>query len=189
MASVCSRRSLPTALAVLVLAIALGAVVTVADGRGDTEPVTAGSVDGQAADAGPPAAREVARRLRLLRELRVLRRWDRSRAAAYASGDARALRRLYAPGSGAGAADVSILRAYAARGLVVEGMRLQLIDVRVLRHGRGRMVLQVQERLTGAQAVSGTGRRAVLPADLPDTRTLELLRRGTRWVVDSVRPG
>ena len=191
MVSMPSRRSLATALAVVTLAVvalgtALVTLVAVGDWRLDAAPVTR-SVAEPTTDAGSPAPREVERRLRILRGLHVLRRWDRSRAAAYASGDALALRRLYAPGSAAGAADVGILRSYAARGLVVERMRLQLIDVRVLRHGSRRMVLRVQDRLTGAQVVSRTGARSALPTDQPDTRTLELLRRGTRWVVGHVR--
>ena len=61
----------------------------------------------------------------------VLAAWDERRSAAWAEGDAGALARLYADGSGAGAADVRLLRDYGRRGLRVEGMATQVLALRV----------------------------------------------------------
>ena len=119
------------------------------------------------------------------REAAVLSEWDGRRAAAYSSGDVGALRSLYLPGSGAGAADVAVLRAWLRHGLVSRAHRL---------------VLRVTDRVVGGVAVraaaspggatSGGGAapavRARLPADRPGERTVTLVRHGGRWVVARV---
>jgi hypothetical protein len=107
----------------------------------------------------------------------VLRDWDRARAAAYAHGDVAALRRLYLGRSEAGRADARLLRRYLARGLRVEGMRTQLLELRVLAHGSHRMRLRVVERLVGAEAVHRrTGFRQPLPHAAAGERVVELRR-------------
>ncbi|HLN78334.1 MAG TPA: hypothetical protein VK204_14895 [Nocardioidaceae bacterium] len=118
----------------------------------------------------------------------VLRRWDRARARAFADGDVAALRRLYVEGSAAGTADVRLLRGYLRRGLRVGGMRMQLLALEVVREGRGRLVLRVTDRLTGAVAVDGRTRMP-LPQDAASTRVVELRRPrpDMPWRVASVR--
>lgn len=188
-----SRRSLAPALApalvpALVVALLVGAGclagAVVVDRNGDIARQTTGSTTG----IGPPAVRQPTQRAEAVTALAILRRWDRRRSSAYASGDARALGRLYAPGSAAGAGDVRLLRSYTARHLVVEGMHMQVVDLRVLQMETGRVVLRVQDRLAGAEAVSKNG-RFTLPADRPDSRILTLVRLGGRWVLSTVRPG
>src|SRR3954453_19232105 len=76
-----------------------------------------------------------------------LHSWDGRRAAAWAAADPAALRRLYVQGSPAGRADVAMLRAWRDRGLHVEGLRMQLLGVRVQRRSSPRMVLEVIDRL------------------------------------------
>ncbi|RYP84324.1 hypothetical protein EKO23_15910 [Nocardioides guangzhouensis] len=119
-------------------------------------------------------------------EASVLAGWDRRRAAAYSRGDVPALRSLYLPGSGAGEADVAVLRAWLRRGLRVEGLRTQVLDRRVVARGPGRMVLRVTDRMVGAVAVRAGGVRARLPADRPGERTVTLVRHEGRWVVARV---
>jgi hypothetical protein len=121
-----------------------------------------------------------------LRALRVLHVWDERRATAWAGGDADRLRRLYVPRSRTGRADVGMLRAYAARGLRVVGMRTQLLGVEVLGAGRGRMALLVTDRLVGAVA-RGRGRPLVLPADRASRARVRLRRVAGRWRVVEVR--
>jgi hypothetical protein len=118
----------------------------------------------------------------------VLRRWDRARGRAFAEGDVNALRRLYVEGSTAGTADVRLLRGYLRRGLRVEGMRMQLLRVEVVHEDRGRLVLRVTDRLTGAIAVD-RGARIPLPQDGASTRVVELRRPrpDLLWRVASVR--
>jgi hypothetical protein len=118
----------------------------------------------------------------------VLRDWDRRRAAAWAEGDAGALRALYTRRSAAGEADVALLRAYAARGLVVRDLRMQVLSVRVLVDRPRRLALEVTDRLAGATAVLSTDSAASqpLPADAATTRVLVLRRVGERWLVARV---
>jgi hypothetical protein len=120
---------------------------------------------------------------------RVLEHWDQRRAAAYATGNVGALRRLYVPGSRAGASDAQLLQSYAARGLVVTGMRMRLQSVNVIHSGRRRLVLRVRDRLTRAIARSRTDPKVhrQLPTDHPSTHTVTLIRSGSDWLVRSVR--
>jgi hypothetical protein len=130
-----------------------------------------------------------ARRAAVLTAVRTLRSWDKRRAAAYARGDVAALRRLYVPGSRAAVADARVLASYLARGLVVRGLRMQLLEVRHVEATGSRLRLTVEDRVVGAAAGPPTGGRSVdLPADLPSTRVVSLVRDdGSRWRVRSVR--
>lgn len=118
----------------------------------------------------------------------VLRAWDEQRAAAYAAGSVRRLRQLYVAGSAAARSDVHVLAAYRQRGLVVEGIRTQVLALRVLEQLPRRLRLRVTDRLAAAVAV-GPGTRVVLPRDRPDTRRLTLLRGADgSWRVAAVLP-
>ena len=118
----------------------------------------------------------------------LLRSWDAQRSAAYASGSVRMLRDLYVPGSRAGRSDVRVLRAWTTRGLRVEGMRTQVLALRVLARGHDRLVLRVTDRLVAAEAAGAAG-ATPLPRDRADTRVLTLLRGSDgAWRVAAVRP-
>ena len=112
----------------------------------------------------------------------VLHGWDDRRAAAWASGDPAALRSLYAPGSPAGRADAAMLGKWHRRGLRVEGIRMQVLEVDVRRAEADRLVLVVTDRLVGAVAV-GPGVRLPLPRDGFTTRRVVLVRTGGAWRV------
>jgi hypothetical protein len=116
----------------------------------------------------------------------VLADWDERRAAAWARGDAGALADLYAPGSRSGAADVRLLRAYARRGLRVEGLTTQVLGLRVVERSPRRLVLVVTDRVVGGSAVGGSAPVA-LPADRASTRRVVLARQRGRWVVADAR--
>ena len=116
----------------------------------------------------------------------VLAAWDAERAAAWAAGDAEALAGLYA--GGAGAADVSLLRAYRRRGLRVEGLTTQVLALRVVARSPGRWELAVTDRAVGGTAV-GAGTPVALPVGRPSTRRVVLVREGGRWLVARVRDG
>lgn len=123
---------------------------------------------------------------RAVSSLAILRDWDRSRAAAWAEGDARALARLYVDGSEAGARDVAMLRAWRDRGLRVEGMSMQVLAVELRARTARRLVLVVTDRLVGAQAV-GPGDRRALPRDDPTTRRLVFRAVNGSWLLESAR--
>ncbi len=117
---------------------------------------------------------------------RVLREWDGRRAAAYAAGSVGRLRRLYVPGVGAG--DVRLLKSYVGRGLVVEGMRTQVLTLQVLRQSPRQLRVRVTDRLVGA-AARWPGGSLPLPRDRPSTRELTLRRQEGRWLMAGVSPG
>ena len=123
--------------------------------------------------------------------MRVLRAWDARRARAYAHGDVAALRRLYLPRSRAAAADVRLLEAYTARGFVVRGLRVQLLEVRARALGRDTLRLRVTGRVAGARAVpvrpAGPGR--LLPRDAPSTHLLTVHRHRGSWRIGRVASG
>lgn len=128
-----------------------------------------------------PSERAIAAVPRVPAGLAVLSDWDRLRAQAYSSGDVAALRALYAPGSATGRRDVALLRAYADRGLVVRGMRMQVLACEVRFAGQRRIRVVVTDRLQGAR-VAGIR----LPVDRASRRVVTLVRRAGRWVVAEV---
>jgi hypothetical protein len=125
-----------------------------------------------------------------VRALRILRAWDRRRASAYAGGEPDVLRPLYARGSRAGARDVRVLRSYADRGLVVQELTMQVLEVRLLASSPGLVRLRVLERLAGGTiAEPGGGAGTALPTAEPRARVVTLVHEGGRWVVRAVRRG
>ena len=126
-------------------------------------------------DPAPPAASRV-------EPIAVLRAWDQRRAAAWASGDPQAVSALYVAGSAAGRADRTFLAAYAARGLRVEGLAMQVLAVDVLDATTDRLVLQVTDRVARGVAV-GRGRRIPLPRDEPSTWKVVMVRDEATWLV------
>lgn len=170
-------------LALLVILTVTGAVMVGAFMFVDSSPsprraAPASSTSPAAASASPSAPSGLA----------VLHEWDRSRSRAWADGDVRALRGLYARGSGAGERDVAMLRSWSARGLRVEGLRMQVLSAREVRRTPSVVVLRVTDRVTGGVAV-GRGVRSALPMDAASTRVIRLERRAGRWLVASVRRG
>lgn len=124
--------------------------------------------------------------LRRIEALSALREWDDRRADAWAAGDVAELRGLYVEGSRTGRSDTRMLRRYLERGLVVRGMRTQLLAVRVLHQGSVTMTLDVTDRVSGAQVV-GEGIAVPLPRDQASRRRVELQRVRGRWLVVEVR--
>lgn len=119
--------------------------------------------------------------------LAVLHRWDERRAAAYASGDVRALRRLYLRGSWAGARDARILREYADRGLVVDGVAPQVVRARLVERSGRVLRLRVLERLVRTTVRSDRSETS-LPAGRLRDLVVTLVRERGRWRVCSVQP-
>lgn len=118
----------------------------------------------------------------------VLAAWDERRSAAWAAGDVAGLRDLYAVGSRTGGIDARLLRRYVDRGLRVTGLRTQVLSLRVLDRGAGRLRLLVTDRLVGGVAVGhGAPVPLPLPADRASTRRIDLVEVGEQWVVAEVR--
>jgi len=169
---------LPKTLLVTLL-VALLCVLTVAEARpvAEVRGAPAPSLEASAAEAptGPPP-------------VALLRAWDEQRADAWARGDPRLLSSLYTRRSLAGRHDRAMLRAWLARGLVVERLQTQLLSVRELASTRSTWTLLVTDRLSGGVAV-GRGTSRALPRDGPTTRTVRLRLVDGRWRVAPVRPG
>lgn len=118
----------------------------------------------------------------------ILAAWDRRRASAWAEGDAEALRRLYADGSRTGSADVRLLHHYLRRGLAVEGLRTQVLALRVVERSSSRLVVVVTDRVVGGRAVGrGAPSPITLPADRASTRRVVVVRQGGQWLVAEAR--
>src|SRR6478735_1464958 len=114
----------------------------------------------------------------------LLRAWDERRAEAWASGEPRRRRDLYATRSAAGRADRAMLRAWSARGLRVEDLEMQLVAVQVRVWTADRVVLVVSDRLARGVALGG-GVRQPLPDDEVSTRVVALARVAGEWRVDA----
>jgi len=140
-----------------------------------------GAVDPvQGQDVEPTASRTD-----LVDALEVLHAWDARRELAWAAVDATALRSLYVRGSGAGRADLRLLRAYATRGLVVRRMVTQVFAARVLHREQSQMRLQVFDRVAGGELVED-GHVLALPSSLPVSRDIELRLGRDGWLVAAV---
>jgi len=120
--------------------------------------------------------------------LEVLHAWDRRRAAAWAHGDAASLGQLYVSGSRARSADLALLRHYTGRGLVVSGLRMQVLRARVLVDRPWVLVLEVTERLATARAAPAAALTAsrALPAGGVTTHLLRFRKVGAAWLVAAV---
>jgi hypothetical protein len=179
-------RPLPLLAAAVALCLAVAGGVTL---LGDTGPVSQPATQPATQPMSQSATRAATLRApvdrALLRAVDVLGSWDRSRAAAYSSGDVAALRRLYVRGAPAGRNDVRVLREYVARGLVVRDLALQRSEVEVLAASDGRLRVELVERLAGAAVVATDGEVA-LPADRPERRVVTLVRGERRWQVAAV---
>ncbi|WP_134767669.1 hypothetical protein [Nocardioides sp. 1609] len=153
--------------------VACGAALLADDPRPSEPPPTPPVAQSPPATTGPPggsAPRE------------VLRAWDEARAVAWTSGDTAALGRLYTARSVAGRRDVAMLEAWNDRGRRVTEMSTQVLALEVVSSDRGRLVLEVTDRLARV-AAGGTE----LPADRVSTRCLVLRAGGDAgWRVASV---
>lgn len=118
----------------------------------------------------------------------LLHSWDRQRAAAWAAGDAHALRSLYVAGSAAGARDLAMLRSWSARGLTVTPLDVQVLAGDVVARAPGRFTFVVTERLARAEARAGS-RTWLLPRGQVGTRRVTMWRVAGRWRVASVSAG
>lgn len=142
-----------------------------------------------------PAAEESARRpapvVSAARSspLALLHEWDARRADAWERSDDRALRRLYVPGSAAGAADVALLRRYRARGAVVRDLRMQVLGYTELARTPRLLRLRVTDRVASAEVVGAGIGAGPLPRDSARTRTLELRRLDGTWRMGRVCSG
>jgi hypothetical protein len=79
-----------------------------------------------------------------------------------------------------------MLRSYLRRGLVVEGMRTQVLAVDVRASDDTHLTLVVTDRLAGATAV-GDGASLPLPRDRATSHTVELVNSSGGWLVEEVR--
>ena len=115
----------------------------------------------------------------------ILREWDHRRAEAWATGSVADLGALYVPGSTTGAADVRMLRAWRARGMVVEDLTTQLLRVKVLARSAHRLRMSVTDRVVWAAAAGTRGAtlRIALPRDQPSTYVIDLASYDGVWLV------
>lgn len=160
----------------LLLSLLLSLLQSVLLGPAAPPPVTAA--------ARVPAA-AASSRSDLVAALEVLRGWDARRAQAWSHTDRAALRALYLPGSTVGRADVRLLGAYQARGIVVRRLVTQVFAVKVLHRDPTTVRVRVFDRVAGGELLRD-GLVAPLRSSRPVTRTVELRREGAGWQVAAV---
>lgn len=172
-----TQRAVPGVVIAVLVTLALTSVaVTVVGLRRDPAPHVAGASDPTPSAAARPEVEAAA----------VLAAWDADRAAAWSAGDVRRLRSLYARGSVAGERDVAMLQRWLDRGLVVSGLRVQVLALHEVSRTPDRWVLTVTDRVVGGVATGSTSQR--LPVDAPTSRTVTLRKVGERWLVSAVWP-
>ena len=127
----------------------------------------------------------VATRTELVAGIEVLHDWDARRARAWAQADPDALRALYVRGSGAGEADVRLLQAYRARGLVVRRLVTQVFAVQVVPSNDSSVRLRVFDRVAGGEVLEH-GDVGPLRSSRPATRTITFRRDSGTWRVSVI---
>ena len=137
------------------------------------------------ADEPVVASHAATTRTHLVEALAVLHSWDGHRAGAWARADPDALRALYVSGSAAGRADLRLLRAYRARGLVVRRLVTQVFAVRVLRRTGSVLRLRVFDRVAGGEVLEH-GTVVPLRSSPPVTRTITFRLDSGTWRVSEV---
>ena len=179
-------RPLPLLVVAVCLCLAVaGGVTLIGGGDPRPRPATRPATVPAPVDAAPVTAS--VRDRAAVRAIDVLEEWDRSRAAAYSSGDVAALRRLYVRGAPARRNDVRVLRAYVERGLVVRDLELQRSAIEVLAASEKRLRVELLERLAAATVVAADG-EVGLPVDRLERRVVTLVRGQRRWQVAAVVP-
>ncbi|MGH3447819.1 MAG: hypothetical protein ACRDQA_10490 [Nocardioidaceae bacterium] len=116
----------------------------------------------------------------------VLTEIDQRRARAWHRGRPAALRQVYTRGSPALAQDQAMLRAYVARGLHVDRVRLEFSFVAVERQSPDHVTLVVVDQLGRLVARTDSGRGQVLPRDRPTRHRLVLRHEGGHWRIARV---
>lgn len=163
--------------------LAVGALVVVRPGPAAVPPTapTGGSSAVAPAAAGASAPAAVAAEA-------ALDGWYADRARAYAAGDRASLAALHAPGSAVGRRDLRVLERYLARGLRVQGLRVdrRVLSVRPTSAAGWRVV--VVDRTRRATAVHPSGRTWRLPRGPWVRRTMVLEPVAVGWRLVSATP-
>lgn len=119
--------------------------------------------------------------------LSVLTTLDDRRNAAMANLDAAALVNVYAAGSAPLAADAASIRQLAAAGVRVEGIRLEIRSVQMVRRTPAATTLRVVDRLPAYQIVDADGQvRERRPGRGPLPWLVGLVPAGDGWRIASV---
>jgi hypothetical protein len=115
----------------------------------------------------------------------VLGDLDDVRAEAFASADPGLLSQVYAHGSAARDADASLIRDYRTRGAHVVGADLIVLSCKVKHESKGRVRLEVVDRLAPAHVEWDDGTTRALPRDLPTQRVVTLMLTAHGWRIEN----
>ncbi len=140
-------------------------------------PTTAPTVGPTARPAGARTAREWAG---------VLGGLDRVRAEAFARVDVGLLDSVYRRGTAPWRTDREVLAAYRQQATRVEGLRIAVQQIAVVRTGRGVVVLRVVDRFAGGTAIDAYGRRTELPSGPVTARRITLTGSGNDWRISAI---
>ena len=116
----------------------------------------------------------------------VLGRLDRVRAEAFLRLDVGLLDLVYRRGTVPWRADRGVLAAYRQLATRVEGLRIVVHEVGVIRAGRGVVVLRVVDRFAGGTVVDADGSRTQLPGGPVTARRITLTGSGNDWRISAI---
>jgi hypothetical protein len=116
----------------------------------------------------------------------VLAGLDAARAAAFGSGDQAALSEVYVGGSPALETETRLIRRYAREGLRVEGLLMDVGDVRLLEARGDRAVLRVRDRVAGGALVDAAGSESELAEDAWSAHRITLRQVAGEWRIAAV---
>jgi hypothetical protein len=142
--------------------------------------------DPPAPPPGTPIGAAVARSQGEPNWVDVLAGLDAARSAAFGSGDRAALREVYVGGSPALETEARLIRRYAREGLRVEGLLMDVGDVRLLEARRDRVVLRVRDRVAGGALVDAAGSESELAEDAWSSHRITLRQVAGGWRIAAV---
>jgi hypothetical protein len=173
----------------MVVALVWGAVQLVASpgrsGGGEPDPARAVGAVTREAPARETSARETSAPAPDWSA--ILARLDQRRERAYAASDATRLREVYVRRSPVLRHDLSMLRAYRDRGVRLDGVRLRVLDVRLVDRAGPYARLRIVDRLDRATAYTSQG-TVRLPRDRATARVVVLRAGAGGWRIAAVRP-
>lgn len=119
----------------------------------------------------------------------VLGRLDARRSRAFAVGDVGGLDRVYVDGSAALRTDRRLLQRYLDRGLRVTGLRMRVVDVRLLETGDRHAVLRVRDRVVAGRAEDDDGSTWRLRDDAWSRHRMRLEYGDDGWRIAEIELG
>jgi hypothetical protein len=116
----------------------------------------------------------------------LLARLDTDRSRAFSAGSVAGLRAVYSDESAPLRADTLLLQHYTDRGLRVDGLRMEVRDLRLMEYDSVEAVLRVRDRIGSGRVVGARGREFALPPDAWTTHRITLRLTPAGWRISAI---